>query len=282
MKLNLPVQPPMGPMLAKALGELPLEPGMIYEPKWDGFRCIVFRDGDAIELTSRGERPLTRYFPELVEAFRVNLPQRCVVDGEIVIVGTKGLDFDSLLQRIHPAAPGQPSRIQKEAGLIFEPVVTESYRQGNSEEVERIADLVAELLTRDVTERVSDTQTVTRKMELKDILIVAPYNLQVRLLQKRLGPEARVGTIDKFQGQEAPVSIVSMTDSEPDMPTQIKKFLFSRERMNVAISRAKVLAIVVGNPALTHTSASHIDDMALINFYCRIVREGTQAPSSQT
>lgn len=118
MKLNLPVQPPMGPMLAKALGELPLEPGMIYEPKWDGFRCIIFRDGDAIELTSRAERPLTRYFPELVEAFRINLPQRCVVDGEIVIVGTKGLDFDSLLQRIHPAE-SRVTRLAEETPASF-------------------------------------------------------------------------------------------------------------------------------------------------------------------
>ncbi len=103
MKFNLPVIPPIGPMLAKAVNELPLEPGMIYEPKWDGFRCIIFRDGDKIELSSRGERPLTRYFPELIEALLNDLPQRCVVDGEIVIVGSHGLNFDALLQRIHPA-----------------------------------------------------------------------------------------------------------------------------------------------------------------------------------
>ena len=109
MKFNLPFQPPLAPMLAKALDDLPLAAGMIYEPKWDGFRCIVFRDGDNIELSSRGERPLTRYFPELLAALRVNLAQRCVIDGEIVIVGSKGLDFDALLQRIHPAE----SRVQR-------------------------------------------------------------------------------------------------------------------------------------------------------------------------
>ena len=74
-----------------------------YEPKWDGFRCIVFRDGDEVELASRGEKPLTRYFPEVVEALRANLPQRCVVDGEIVIATGDRLDFEALLQRIHPA-----------------------------------------------------------------------------------------------------------------------------------------------------------------------------------
>ncbi len=82
---------------------------MVYEPKWDGFRCIVFRDGDEIELGSRNEKPLTRYFPEVVEAVRTSLPQRCVLDGEIVIVSGNSLDFEALLQRIHPAA----SRVKK-------------------------------------------------------------------------------------------------------------------------------------------------------------------------
>ena len=96
--------PPISPMLAKAARELPEGDGLSYEPKWDGFRCIVFRSGDEVELGSRNERPLTRYFPELVAALRDNLPERCVVDGEIVIAGPAGLDFDALSQRIHPAA----------------------------------------------------------------------------------------------------------------------------------------------------------------------------------
>jgi ATP-dependent DNA ligase len=91
-------------MLAKLSREMPVGDNFVYEPKWDGFRCIVFRDGDDIELGSRNERPLTRYFPELLPALRANLPERCVVDGEIVIPGDNGLDFDALLQRIHPAA----------------------------------------------------------------------------------------------------------------------------------------------------------------------------------
>lgn len=95
--------PPVSPMLAKATGELPAGEGWWFEPKWDGFRCVVFRDGDEVELGSRNERPLTRYFPELVDPIRQSLPDRCVVDGEIVIVGDAGLDFDALLQRIHPA-----------------------------------------------------------------------------------------------------------------------------------------------------------------------------------
>jgi len=102
--MQLPVMPPVKPMLAKLAREMPDPEGMLYEPKWDGFRCIVFRDGDEVELGSRNEKPLTRYFPELPPALRASLPERCVLDGEIVIAGDKGLDFEALLQRIHPAA----------------------------------------------------------------------------------------------------------------------------------------------------------------------------------
>ncbi|HEX4216771.1 MAG TPA: ATP-dependent DNA ligase [Acidimicrobiales bacterium] len=101
--MTLPVQPPVSPMLAKLTRELPRAEGMFYEPKWDGFRCIVFRDGDDVELGSRNEKPLTRYFPELIEPIQRDLPDQCVLDGEIVIAGPNGLDFDALSQRIHPA-----------------------------------------------------------------------------------------------------------------------------------------------------------------------------------
>ena len=100
--MQLPVMPPVAPMLARSVPDIP--PTGSYEPKWDGFRAIVFRDGDEVEIGSRNEKPMTRYFPELVEAFRAELPQRCVVDGEIVVTSSAGLDFDSLQQRIHPAA----------------------------------------------------------------------------------------------------------------------------------------------------------------------------------
>ena len=111
--MRLPLLPPLAPMLAKLTADIPAqepddrgEPTWSYEPKWDGFRCIVFRDGDDIELSSRNERPFTRYFPELLEPLLAALPERCVIDGEIVIAHAhdQGLDFDALLQRIHPAA----------------------------------------------------------------------------------------------------------------------------------------------------------------------------------
>ena len=97
--MKLPVKPPVSPMLAKLTRELPRDPDLYYEPKWDGFRCIVFRDGDEVELGSRNEKPLTRYFPELVESLRHELPERCVLDGEIVVAGPKGLDFLSTFSR---------------------------------------------------------------------------------------------------------------------------------------------------------------------------------------
>src|SRR5215211_3988464 len=103
--MDLPVMPPVAPMLAKPVPEMPEGPWS-FEPKWDGFRTIVFRDGDDIELGSRRERPMTRYFPEVVQAVKANLPLRCVVDAEIVVPDAEGrrLDFDALLLRIHPAA----------------------------------------------------------------------------------------------------------------------------------------------------------------------------------
>lgn len=103
--MRLPLMPPIAPMLAKAVEALPDGP-MSFEPKWDGFRSIIFRDGDEVEIGSRNGKPMTRYFPELVESLKANLPSRCVLDGEIILVGASGdrLDFDALQQRIHPAA----------------------------------------------------------------------------------------------------------------------------------------------------------------------------------
>ena len=112
MKRNaggFPIAPPIEPMLAKLAAELPAGDGWLFEPKWDGFRALVFRDGDRIYTQSRDLRPLDRYFPELAPMFRSALPKRCVVDGEIVIASPGGLDFDALQLRLHPAA----SRVQK-------------------------------------------------------------------------------------------------------------------------------------------------------------------------
>src|SRR3954470_14772630 len=114
--MDLPVMPPVRPMLAKSVKGIP-DPGkhtvdgvagLSFEPKWDGLRCLVFRDGDEIELASRNTKPLTRYFPEVVVAIREQLPERCVLDGEIFVAlrgddGVDRLEFETLQERIHPA-----------------------------------------------------------------------------------------------------------------------------------------------------------------------------------
>lgn len=109
MASTSPTTPPIEPMLAKIADELPPEGGFLYEPKWDGFRALAFRNGDEVYLQSRDLRPLNRYFPELERALAQALPRGCVLDGEIVVLGEKGLDFDALQQRLHPAA----SRVAK-------------------------------------------------------------------------------------------------------------------------------------------------------------------------
>src|SRR5919106_3315760 len=112
--MALPLRPPIEPMLAKVEPEIPRGDGWRYEPKWDGFRSIVFRDRDQIRLGSRGRKELQRYFPELLEAMADALPERCVVDGEIVLASNDVLDFEMLQMRLHPAE----SRVRKLAGEI--------------------------------------------------------------------------------------------------------------------------------------------------------------------
>ncbi len=121
-------------MLAKRVSEFPAENGWVFEPKWDGFRALVFRDGEDILIQSRDQKSLNRYFPELVETLRARLPERCVLDGEIVIATERGLDFDLLQLRIHPAA----SRVkmlsqQTPASMVFFDLLCEGDRNLCSE-----------------------------------------------------------------------------------------------------------------------------------------------------
>src|SRR5687767_9750035 len=127
--MNLAVNPPVLPMLAKRVGELPPGEGWIFEPKWDGFRTLIFRDGDEIFIQSRDEKPLNRYFPELIDPLKAQLPERCVLDGEIVIAGKEGLEFETLQLRLHPAA----SRVkllagQTPASVVFFDLLSEGER----------------------------------------------------------------------------------------------------------------------------------------------------------
>jgi ATP-dependent DNA ligase len=135
-------------MLAKRVDELPLEGVWIFEPKWDGFRALIFRDGDEILIQSRDEKPLNRYFPELIEPLRAQLPNRCVLDGEVVIVTGDGLDFDRLQLRLHPAA----SRVnllakQTPASVVFFDLLCEGETDLREQPFERRRQLLESLLS---------------------------------------------------------------------------------------------------------------------------------------
>ena len=157
-----------------------------------------------------------------------------------------------------------------EAGIRFLPTAHQGNSQRSQEEAARIKTLYQSLLQQEFQDR----HGVQRRIGLEDILVVAPYNLQVNLLRKTLPSGARVGTVDKFQGQEAPVVIVSMaTSSEEDLPRDIG-FLFSKNRLNVAISRAQCLAVVVASPGLLTVNCSTVEQMALVNLMCWIARVG--------
>src|SRR5258708_9442285 len=127
--MDLPVNPPILPMLAKRVGAFPPGDQWVFEPKWDGFRTLVFRDGEELFIQSRAEKPVDRSFPDLVETLKTQLPKRCVLDGEIVIATGDGLDFSALQMRLHPAA----ARVKKPAGeiaasLVFYPLPSDGGR----------------------------------------------------------------------------------------------------------------------------------------------------------
>lgn len=116
--MTLPFGPPLKPMLAKVKEEIPTGDGWIYEPKWDGFRAVVFRDDDQIYIASRNDRPLGRYFPEIEELLLAELPARCIVDGEIILPSPNGLEFDVLQLRLHPAA-SRTKKLSEETPASF-------------------------------------------------------------------------------------------------------------------------------------------------------------------
>ena len=153
-----------------------------------------------------------------------------------------------------------------EAGVRFMPVDHAGCTQDSDEEVGAIEAIVKELLGCAVTVKGASS----RPMTLNDILIVAPFNMQVRTLKQRLGPAARIGTVDKFQGQEAPVVIVSMCASTLDDAPRGSEFLLSRNRLNVAISRAQALAVVVGSGRLGDVRVRSVEEMQLVSGWCRI------------
>src|SRR4029079_3967565 len=146
--MQLPVNPPLLPMLAKRVGEIPEGEGWLFEPKWDGFRALIFRDGDEVFIQSRDEKSLGRYFPELVEPIKAQLPMRSALDGEMLLARDSGLDFEALQMRIHPAA-SRVNLLSKEipTSIVFFDLICEDDRDLRStpfhEPRERLESLLA-------------------------------------------------------------------------------------------------------------------------------------------
>ncbi|HOW74211.1 MAG TPA: TM0106 family RecB-like putative nuclease [Phycisphaerae bacterium] len=161
-------------------------------------------------------------------------------------------------------------QVPRASGLVFHPVQHDGNSQASDEEVEVIVSAAQELLGREWMHDSGEP----RKLSLDDILFIAPYNMQVRRLREALPPGSRVGSIDKFQGQEAPVVIVSMCTSPGESGPRGLKFLLDRNRLNVAISRAKCLAVVVGDPRLAQTPCGTVEELVQLNLYCRILEAG--------
>jgi len=195
-------------------------------------------------------------------------PNLCDFVSDAIYESRLGSHPNTANQKIHAKETGV-ALIAKPAGIQFLPAFHEGNSQGSVEEVDLIARLFDELLESGYTDFDGNYH---HQLSVDDILVVAPFNLQVRMLQERLGLQARVGTVDKFQGQQSTVVIVSMCSSSIEDSPRGAEFLLNPNRLNVAISRAKALAVVVGNPALAEARCGSIKDMELMNLYCRLVK----------
>ena len=199
----------------------------------------------------------------LPKTFRMH-PQVCELISRQVYEGKLSSDACTHKHIVQTAGP----LITQQSGVCFVSVAHEGNTQGSPEEVTHIKAIANELIGSPYW---PDPDGVERNIAWDDILFVAPYNYQVNLLRAALGEDAKIGSIDKFQGQEAPIVILSMCASDAaDSPRGID-FLFSKNRLNVAISRAQALAIVVGNRKLAQTRVNSLKQMEQINFFCDIV-----------
>ncbi len=197
----------------------------------------------------------------------------CVYDGRL-----KSVESDTLKRHlVFSGRPNTEIAILKQAGILYLPVFHEGNSQSSEEEVEAIQSVVSFLLKQEHVNK----QGEKYPLALEDILFVAPFNMQVRMLQDAFGPSARVGSVDKFQGQQAPIVIVSLCASSGEDINRGLEFLLCKNRLNVAISRAQVLAIVVGSPTLALTRCSSIEQMALLNLYCRLIEEYSITPEPE-
>lgn len=193
-------------------------------------------------------------------------PDVCRFISDAVYEGRLGSIPETSRHRV--IRSGDTALVPVETGVAWVPVRHDGCTQSSDEECEAIVDIVDELLRR----RVMDHTGVERPMTPEDILIVAPFNLQVRLLRSRLDSRIRIGSVDKFQGQEAPVVIVSLCSSTLEEAPRGASFLLSPNRLNVAVSRAQALAIVVGCPDLLDVRCRSVEEMRLVNLLCHLVQ----------
>ena len=192
-------------------------------------------------------------------------PEVCRFISESIYEGRLHSHPDCARQRISLPLSGG-SLINQESGIVFSAVVHDGNVQQSDEEVARVKTIFEELRGRDYT----DKHGASKALELEDFLFIAPYNAQVRALQTALPEGARVGSVDKFQGQEAPVCIFSLCSSYGEYGSRGLGFILDRNRVNVAISRAKCLAVVVADPRIAQSSANSITEMMLLNLFCKI------------
>jgi uncharacterized protein len=192
-------------------------------------------------------------------------PNVCEFISDSIYEGRLGSHIDCAQQVIVVPQEGS-SLVSKESGIIFSGIEHDGNIQHSDEEVERVKDIYAELLGRFYIGR----DGTSRKLQLDDFLFIAPYNAQVRALKKALPAAGRVGSVDKFQGQEAPVCILSLCSSYGEYGTRGLGFILNRNRINVAISRAQCLAVVVADPRIAGTSVGSIEALNLLNLFCKL------------
>jgi uncharacterized protein len=190
----------------------------------------------------------------------------CSFISESIYEGRLTAHPDCDRQRI--AHTPNASLVTKEQGIQFSPVEHEGNTQRSEEEVSRVKEIVSELLGRAYTNKNGETRT----LGLDDILIMSPYNAQVSALKRSLPDGARIGSVDRFQGQEAPVCIYSLASSCGEYGSRGLGFILDQNRINVAISRAQCLAVVVADPRIARTSAGSIKGMSLLSLFCKTTR----------
>jgi uncharacterized protein len=188
-------------------------------------------------------------------------PDICAFTSELFYEGRLKTRTENVRQRLNAKGPLDGT------GLRFMPVEHSGNQNESPEEVEQISSVIDHLLSNGATW--TDKEGVTRPLNLKEILVVAPYNAQVAALRQKLPPDARVGTVDKFQGQEAPIVFYSMTTSAPEEAPRGMEFLYSLNRLNVAVSRARCVAVIVASPASFQVECKKPRDIELANAFCR-------------